>query len=185
MEDGDSFKMILIVNVCREKLHYLEFVKPITDIFEENNKPYFVKDYKKITKKDLQRADKAVICGTSLMDDEFINNLPKFAWVKFFDKPILGICAGMQVIGLMFGSKLRKKTEIGFFKEEFKRVFLGMERKQEVYHLHNFYVSLPRGFEKFTKSEVPQAIKHTEKEIYGVLFHPEVRQKDLINVFVK
>ena len=44
---------------------------------------------------------------------------------------------------------------------------------------------LPKDFIKFTKSKIPQAIKHKEKKIYGVLFHPEVRNKELILNFVK
>ena len=39
-------------------------------------------------------------------------------------------------------------------------------------------------FEIFCENEnVVQAVKHEEKEIYGILFHPEVRQKDLIKNF--
>jgi anthranilate/para-aminobenzoate synthase component II len=33
--------------------------------------------------------------------------------------------------------------------------------------------------------EIVQAVKHQTKEIYGVLFHPEVRQKEMIANFVK
>ena len=82
-----------------------------------------------------------------------------------FKKPILGICGGMQIISLVFGGKLKKKQEIGFFIENFKKEFLGFEGEQQVYHLHNKYVTLPKDFEKFTNSNIPQAVKHKEKEI--------------------
>ena len=90
----------------------------------------------------------------------------------------------MQIISLIFGSKLKFKKEIGFYTENFKKRFLGLERKQEVYHLHNNYTALPRGFIQFNDGKIPQAIKYKEKEIYGVLFHPEVRNKKLILNFV-
>ena len=35
-------------------------------------------------------------------------------------------------------------------------------------------------FEIFAGNKISQGIKHKKKRIYGVLFHPEVRQKDMI-----
>ena len=32
--------------------------------------------------------------------------------------------------------------------------------------------------------QIPEAVKHKKKELYGVLFHPEVRQKEMIKKFV-
>jgi GMP synthase (glutamine-hydrolysing) len=168
--------MILIVNVCFEKLHYLEFVKPVEDILVKNNVKFKTKHYKEINQKDLG-ADKIIICGTSLKDDDYLDNISEFNWIKDCKKPVLGICAGMQIIGLIFGGKLKRKTEIGFYFEEFDS-FLGISGKQEVYHLHNNYVEFSKDFEVLSKGKIPQVVK--KGNLYGVLFHPEVRQKDLI-----
>jgi GMP synthase-like glutamine amidotransferase len=100
----------------------------------------------------------------------------------------LGICAGMQIIGMVFGGKVKSKVEIGFYKENFSHNFLGLVGEKEVYHLHNNFVDFRKlkEFDIFAESKcVVQAVKHKEKEIYGVLFHPEVRQKELISLFVK
>jgi GMP synthase (glutamine-hydrolysing) len=176
--------MILIINLCKEKLHYLEFVKPIEDILKRNNVKYFVRGYEKVKKVDLKKCKKIIICGTSLLDNEFIKKINLFDWVKDIGKPVLGICGGMQVIGLVFGGKFKKETEIGFYTEKFRKNFLGLLGKQEVYHLHNNYVEFSgKEFEIFSGGKIAQAVKHKEKEIYGVLFHPEVRQKDLIKNF--
>ena len=183
--------MILIINICKEKLHYLEFVRPVEDILKKNKINYSVKFYKEITTKDLDRADKVIICGTSLKDNEFMENLDKFNWLGKFDKPILGICGGMQVIGRIFAGKKGQKTEIGFFKEFFDNDFLGISAGEsiEVYHLHNYHVyfSSMKEFNVYSISneDVSQAVKHKTKEIYGVLFHPEVRQKNIIENFVR
>jgi len=180
--------MILLINICKERLHYYEFVKPIEDLLKKNNIEFFTKNYKDVSKKNLKNCSKIIICGTSLKDNDFskVENLKSFDWVKSFEKPILGICAGMQIIGLILGGKVKKKTEIGFYFEEFKKEFLGLSGKQEVFHLHNNYVyfSKLKEFDIVCGDEVAQAIKHKEKDIYGVLFHPEVRQKDLIKIFV-
>jgi GMP synthase (glutamine-hydrolysing) len=191
--------MILVVNLCNEKLHYYEFVKPIEDILKKNDTKYFIKHYKKLADGDLKNAKKIIICGTSLKDNEFVKDIDYFLWIKKYKKPLLGICAGMQVIGLVFELDrqvkqldiknnfehvLKKKTEIGFYYENFKKEFLGLIGKQEVYHLHNNHVKFGKEFIEYTDSLINQAVKHKEKEIYGVLFHPEVRNKKLIKYFL-
>lgn len=175
--------MILLISTCRETFHNLEFVKPIENILNENKTKYFIKHYSQISESDLKKANKIILCGTSLKDNYFLKDIEKFRWIKNFEKPILGICAGMQIISLVFDSKLKKRKEIGFYKESFKKEFLSLKGEHEVYHLHNNYTTLPREFEEFTSSKISQAIKHKSKEIYGVLFHPEVRNKVLIEEF--
>ena len=177
--------MILVINICNERLHYYEFVKPVCDILKNVSADFKVKNYLDVNSDDLENARKIIICGTSLQDNNFIKNLVKFSWIKSFDKPLLGICGGFQILGLIYGGKLKNKTEIGFFEEKFFKNFLGLKGEVEVYHLHNNFVKFPKDFENFTTSEIYQAVKHKTKSLYGVLFHPEVRQKNLILEFVK
>ena len=177
--------MILVINVSKEKLHYFEFVKPIEKILKENNIKFLTKHYKKVSEIDLKKADKIIICGTSLMDFDYEKNLCKFYWIRNFEKPILGICAGMQIISLIFGGKMKKETEIGFYNENFGKEFLSLKGKHEVYHLHNNYATLSKEFKQFNDPRIPQAIKHKTRWIYGVLFHPEVRNKKLIEKFCR
>jgi GMP synthase-like glutamine amidotransferase len=173
--------MILIISTCKEKLHELEFVKPVEEIVSRG---FITKHYSEISEEDLNEAEKVIICGTSLMDNQFIDDLGNFEWLKEFERPVLGICAGFQIIGLVFGGSVGEKQEIGYYKENFIKDFFGLEGEQEVYHLHNNYVSFGDDFDEFTDSEISQAVKHKEKEIYGCLFHPEVRNKELISRFV-
>jgi GMP synthase (glutamine-hydrolysing) len=178
--------MILIINVCKEKLHYLEFVKPVEDILKSNNIDFITRNYLEVGDDILEKADKVIICGTSLKDNDFIKHLESFSWIKEFNKSILGICAGMQIIAGVFEFKLKKNPEIGFFKEIFDKDFLGLSGEQEVYHLHNYYSEFSDDFEVYCKNQkIIQAVKHKQKEIYGVLFHPEVRQKNMILEFAR
>jgi len=177
--------MILIISTCKEKIHELEFVKPIENILKEQDIKFFTRYYKDLKKGDFSNAKKIIISGTSLKDNNFIKDVNYFRFIINLNKPILGICAGMQIIALTFSGRIKKKQEIGFYKENFTKEFLGLKGEQEVYHLHNNYVSLPREFLSFTLGKIPQSIKHKEKDIYGVLFHPEVKNKKLIENFIK
>jgi len=91
----------------------------------------------------------------------------------------------MHILGLIFNGKLKKQQEIGLTTIKFKQEFLGINGKIEVYELHNNY-AISKEFDVFGKSKYcPQAVKHKKNPFFGVLFHPEVRNKDLIVNFVK
>jgi GMP synthase (glutamine-hydrolysing) len=175
--------MILIIRICRFDLHYFEFVKPVEDILKKNKIEFITIFYSNITESLLQKADKIIICGTSLKDNNFVNNLKYFDWIKDFDKPILGICGGMQILGLIFNGKLSKNQEIGLTNVSFKKDFLGLNNDVEVYELHNYCIESNEYNILAYSEKCSQAAKHKTKPFYGVLFHPEVRNKNFIKKF--
>jgi GMP synthase (glutamine-hydrolysing) len=174
--------MILVINVCKEKLHYSEFVKPVEAVLTSGNVDFLTRHYSEVKTSDLSKAEKVIICGTSILDNQFIVDLKKFEWVKNFDKPLLGICAGFQILGALYGGKVKNHLEIGFFHEGFDKPFLGFSDEVEVYHLHQNYIDFSKlsEFEVYSASKISQAVKHKSKPYFGVLFHPEVRQKEMI-----
>jgi len=179
--------MILIINISKEKLHYLEFVKPIEDILGKEKIEFQTKYYQKIVDKDL-KADKIIICGTSLKDNTFLENQDYFNWLKVYKKPVLGICGGMQVIALFFKSELIEDKQIGQIEINLKKEFLGLRGKTKIYSLHNnSIIANPEKFESFASSSsnilCSEAIKHKTLSFYGVLFHPEVFNKEMIAKF--
>ena len=177
--------MILLIQICKETFHYFEFVKPIEGILNKMGVGFVSINYKDISEEKLLQADKVIICGTSLIDNSFLDDVDDFFWIKNFDKPILGICGGMHILGLVYGGKLKSQQEIGLINVEFFKEFFGLDKTIEVYELHNFYVE-SKEFEIIAKSkQCPQAIKHKKNPLYAVSFHPEVRNKKMIENFVK
>ncbi len=170
--------MILIIDLNeKEPLSYLEFVKPIEDILKKENKKFKTKNYKDISKRDIEKSNKIILTGTSLKNNEYLKH--DFSWIKNYKKPLLGICAGMQVIALSFNAKLKKSQEIGL--TTLKKNNLNIYK---VYSLHNYSVTLPKNFKKILESEKSiQGIK--KNNIIAYLFHPEVLNKSLIADFVK
>lgn len=177
--------MILIINICNEKFHYFEFVKPIEDVLNKNNIIFKTLHYKNFNRELISKFDKIIICGTSLKDNKFLDDIEQFNWIKECEKPILGICGGMYILGLVFDGKLKSFLEIGLIEVAFKNKFLKFKGIKQEYELHNFYVESDN-FKIFGESKnCPQLIKHKQKPFYGVLFHPEVRNKNLLVNFTK
>ena len=103
--------MMLIINICKEQLHYFEFVKPIGNILSRNNIEFITKHYKELTFEDVRKSKRIIICGTSLKDNEFLENEKLFEWLLIYDRPLLGICGGIELIGKVFGGKIKNKQE--------------------------------------------------------------------------
>jgi len=187
--------MILIINICNEEMHYYEFVKPIEDVILNANKEFITKHYKKdyssimsIINDNLSSCDRIIIAGTSLKDMDYSKDLSKFEFLKSYTKPILAICGGMQILCMLHECKLIKGGEIGLKNTFFDKNYLGITGSREVYTLHNMAIkedsSLNKSFNIFSRTNYVQAVMHKKLPHYGLLFHPEVRNKDLIVNFL-
>jgi len=167
--------MILIVSTCKEKLSELEFVRPIALLIENHN----IKHISEIKEPDLS-ADKIIICGTALKDFDYLNQ--DISWLNSFDKPILGICSGAQLIAKAFDVPIVDDLQIGV-----KNVSVIKENKLvsedfSAYFLHSKSIN---GFDVLAESNSPCMFKHPEKEIYCINFHLEVLNKEIIENFIK
>ncbi|HLN45356.1 MAG TPA: gamma-glutamyl-gamma-aminobutyrate hydrolase family protein [Candidatus Sulfotelmatobacter sp.] len=176
--------LVLDMNCKKNSLGFYEFVLPIVSIIQEINE-YIVKHYTEVTQDDLNNSDCVILSGTPLKDNVTLNQLDKFEWAKTSKKPILGICAGMQTLGLVFGLRLKiclgvGMTEIRTLAENslFSSTF-------DAYALHNYSVEPSNDFNVLAEStRCVEAIKHKHRSVYGVLFHPEVRNKEILQRFI-
>ncbi|MFA5405821.1 MAG: hypothetical protein WC307_00480 [Candidatus Nanoarchaeia archaeon] len=145
--------MILLINTCADKLSEHEFVKPIKALVHDE---CFIKHYSELTNNDLLVADKIIICGTALMDFDYLKG--DWSWIKAFNKPVLGICAGFQVIALELGKELVDKKMIGVFD-------------------HNYFV---------TSKLVEGGVTELRQGLFtAYAFHPEVLNPELISGFCR
>lgn len=132
-------------------------------------------------------APKGIILSGS--PDSVYNNNARFCDPAIFDLgiPILGLCYGMQSIVKMFGGTVSPapSPENGRVTLELNtagassELFHGIPAAQPVWMTHGDYVSvLPPNFDLLATSTCSPicAIKHREKPIWGVQFHPEVVQ---------
>ena len=119
-------------------------------------------------------------------DSVYEENAPKCD-PKIFDSglPILGICYGMQMSHQMLGGQVAPsdKKEYGRAVIDIKDslLFDGLDKQQTVWMSHGDQVSkLANGFQAIASSGTCPfaASQNTEKKIYTVQFHPEVRNSE-------
>ena len=182
--------MNLLVDLCYEKdsLSMNEFVLPIAETVKQTGAECDILHYSEISEKKLEKYKRAVLCGTALKDNAYNQNLDALSWISEWINPILGICAGMQVIAALSGGSILVKPVIGLKSIEIIRrtSLLGEPRKIEGYHLHKYGVTLPRGFDLLAGTiDNVEAFMHFEKPLYGIIFHPEVRNRWILDRFVQ
>ncbi len=180
--------MILVVdmNWKPDSLAYTEFVSPILAVVEPLE-ACTVKHYSEVEPAEITSYSHIILSGTTLKDFAFLENLRRFNWIKTYDKPVLGICAGMQTILQIYGEPLAPCTQVGMTEITTTKPNPLFDGVFQAYTLHS-YTAKPGGgiFEFLAKSaQCIQAIKHKQKPIYGVLFHPEVRNQEILRRFVK
>lgn len=190
---------ILVVNLNQidNSLYELEYIKPITQIIEKQNKQFTIINYMNLTEEIVKEYSHIILSGTSLREFEYLSHLDKFEWIKTINQNknqyLIGICAGCQIIQKVFKAKETKIQEIGLYKLEIIKEDKILENKtlldvsdsstlKEIYALHSSSFEIPQKFEIIAKTEIPQIIKY--KNIYGCLFHPEIRNKQIIVNFL-
>lgn len=96
--------------------------------------------------------------------------------------PILGICYGMHVMvkgegGTVNASPQREYGRATLHRKEESRLFAGLDADQPVWMSHcDRVMDLPQGWKSVgvSDSNIPAAVESSERNIYGVQFHPEV-----------
>lgn len=100
-----------------------------------------------------------------------------------FSKPILGICYGMQLMGLSAGGTIQRKSVREDGQETIvcdttSLIFRGLEAEQQVLLTHgDSLVSTGEGLRVIATSQatgIIAAIEHLNHKWFGVQFHPEV-----------
>ncbi len=160
----------LILSTCKYGLSEFEFVEPLKRIFKTES----VKKYNEFTQKDIDSAERIVISGTALQDNDYLNYLKRFDFLKKTNKKVIGICAGYQIIGLVFGSKLIDSKRIGVYLVKTKN------KEFKAYFIHKKAIEPSNKFEIIgTTDKEASIIKLKNKNVVGFSFHPEVYNEEI------
>lgn len=96
-------------------------------------------------------------------------------------KPVLGICRGIQVIGVAFGSKLMCTQDHAQGRHVLQvhphSLFYPMQKEVGTYH-HQMLSTVPKGFLLSASANGIEAIE--KKDVFAVQWHPELEKNDLV-----
>ncbi|WP_411843057.1 glutamine-hydrolyzing GMP synthase [Salinicoccus sp. HZC-1] len=107
--------------------------------------------------------------------------------------PVLGICYGMQLLTQMLGGEVVPSNEKEFGATEINinmnsRLFKGLSENETVLMSHSDKVTrIPDDFEQIAQTPLCKyaGVRHKEKDIYGVQFHPESKHSVNGDTFLK
>lgn len=181
----------LIINSAPAK--DLEFVNPIACLCKQKAIDYEISHWKEFAGIEKPPPYDAVIISASPMGDNanFDERITAFQWLKYTESKVLGICAGHQFMGVVFGSRLHANMEAekGLRNVRIQSrdpIFRGYDDEMEVMQQHVDSISLPDNFTLLARSDKcrVQAIRHNEKPLYGVQWHAEISSLKLISNFL-
>jgi GMP synthase (glutamine-hydrolysing) len=178
--------LVVDMNSKEASLAQYEFVQPILSVIKPLE-ACTVKHYLDVDPSEVEKYGHIILSGTALKDFEFLEHLESFGWIKTCTKPILGICAGMQTIIRVYGEQLASCQQVGMTEITTTKTNPLFSGVFQAYSLHTYTIA-PNSptFETIAKSaKCIQAVAHKHKPIYGVLFHPEVRNPDILKRFVE
>ncbi len=181
--------MIRILDLC-DQSHPMcrdEFVLPVARIVHRYGRKPILQHPTHIPSAEEAPSSGIILCGTALQDMAFLLHLESLRWVRDTPVPVLGICAGMQVMVSLFGGTLAHCEEIGMTNIHTLVPDPLLEGRQEfsAYELHAYAPVPTEVFQVLAVSSAgPQVIRHRILPQYGVLFHPEVRNEWVIERFL-
>ena len=168
--------MMCIIDCGTSYIHFLQ--KDLRE-FDYTSK---VVNLEEIEKNSFKFISGIIISGSPILltKTDHRKYLNLFSFIKTTSIPILGICFGHQIIGLLYGAdisigkKINKKESIDFVKSDV--LFSNIENPSLFQEEHSEHITLPKNFFLLAKSKSceNEAMKHKSKLIYGVQFHPEV-----------
>jgi GMP synthase (glutamine-hydrolysing) len=180
-------KQILVVNLFLGPKRKLSFNKLVARVREAGGE-VSTSDQDDLSSSDpsvlTRSCDGIILSGTEALltrtaDRKQFENL--FEFLPRVDVPILGICGGHQALAIAYGGEVAKSARhIESFRtvelEDKDHLLAGLTAKIRVMQSHYEEVKrLPPKFVRIAKSKDTkiEAMKHEEKLVYGVQFHPE------------
>lgn len=181
--------MILLVDLCyrEDSLGFDEYLLPLARIAERLGYQTRALHFRAVSPDDLSSAEAVILCGTPLADNAFLEEANTFLWLEEAVIPVLGVCAGMEIICRTFGGMLGPCTEIGMSEIRMGQDTLPFENHCSfpAFELHTLGCTDAGILEVLAVSDqCVQIVRHPGRPIFGVMFHPEVRNEWVVEQFL-
>ena len=167
--------MILILNCGSSKT---PFIEEMVDEFDD----FKTLPILEFQVHDLDEVKGVIISGAPVLvtEQNIQPFLEKLSWINSSTLPVLGICFGHQLIGIIhgaFASRMREDRNWQLIELlEDTPLFDRLPNEFEMMEDHCETISVPPHFKLLATSDacVNEAMQHENKPLFGVQFHPEV-----------
>ncbi|MEI8192630.1 MAG: hypothetical protein EBR91_00600 [Flavobacteriia bacterium] len=168
-------KKILIIDCGSQKTPDIE--SAVDEYCDFDTVPFF-----EVDESQLSTYSGVIFSGAPILitEEDVDPFLSKINWVKEATMPILGICFGHQIIGLLFEAQGDRMKECRGYNEIEQFVDSPLlDRLPAIFEMmedHCEGISIPKDFVLVANSDdcINEVMQHESKPIYGVQFHPEV-----------
>ncbi|NME68508.1 glutamine amidotransferase-related protein [Flammeovirga aprica] len=159
--------------------------KHFGEILEQDKLEYSIVNIDKLTDEHLKNADKIIISGAPILLTEVDPKpyLKQFEILKTLSTPVLGVCFGHQILGILEGGQI-KRTEEARSLETIHQcgpspLFDSIPQDSSFAEDHCESVTLSENFKllAFSDSCENEAMQHKHLNWWGVQFHPEVSEE--------
>ncbi|MBK7128630.1 MAG: hypothetical protein IPH66_04585 [Crocinitomicaceae bacterium] len=138
---------------------------------------------------EIHQAEALILSGSPVLLSEipwekYNEYLMRFDFVKSLSIPVLGICFGHQLIGILHGGRIGKCTPDRDWQSIQKLyahpVLNNFQQEFQMKEDHQEHVTCPPHFIRLGKSVIceNEAMAHPVKKMISVQFHPEVSEKN-------
>jgi anthranilate synthase/aminodeoxychorismate synthase-like glutamine amidotransferase len=151
-------------------LHYLQNAGLIVTVVRNDNLfPLNIAEYK------------GIVISPGPCSPAESGQLMDFLEINIHRKPILGVCLGMQAIGLQMGWKLQKAKipvhgKASLITHNKQGIFAGIKNPMQVGRYHSLIISPTDKSDLIATAHCADEVMAVEKKdgkIFGVQFHPE------------
>ena len=146
-----------------------------------------VKHFLDVNPSELDGYSRIILSGTTLKDFKAQKHLDKFRWIKTCDKPILGICAGMQIISLVYGVPLTACLQVGMTEITTQKDNPLFGGTFQAYTLHSLSVKPSETFEVLAKSSKmhPSHKTQTKTHLWRLVSPRSTQSKHILKNSIK
>jgi len=148
--------------------HNTQYIDKLVELFDCD-----VMNHTDFNSEIVEQYDYVILSGGPINISEDNDIFTEKEWLRQTNKPILGICLGLQILCLVYDENLEYKQL-----DENRKLFenINIDNKEyEMFYNHSYYFNtVPEGFVGEVRNNILVYMRHLTKPIMAFQGHPEM-----------